>query len=141
LAIKETIRTANCNSLINGQRVPSVVRWYEDQHTCYADASAVLRTGQLFMLHYLNKSDMSVELIPVWLQEADSCLGLVFRCNHVTLTTKTCPKLTGPDPLASETAARNKIQFHNVLYQDITTIMTGSKTEVYHTAEMGGQNR
>lgn len=140
-ALRECIRTANCNSLIKGQRFSAVVDWYNEQYALYAAAANVLRAGHMFCLHHVDVRDGYVELIPVWLQEARSGLGLVFRCDHVTVQTTAVPTASGADPLTEPGSTRSKLEGFEVPYGNINSIMTGSKTEVYHTPEMGGANR
>jgi hypothetical protein len=140
-AFRECIRTANCNSLIKGQRLPSVVSWYNDQYGLYADAASILSTGEMFCLHHIDQQDGFVELIPIWLYESPSGLGFVMMCNHVTVNSINRPTIGGADPSTTATAARSRIEGMDVAYNSITSIMTGSKTEVYHTPEMGGTSR
>lgn len=139
-AIKDCIRTANCNSLIKGQRVESVVEWYEAQYTLYANAATVMRNGSMFCLHYVHPTDGYDELIPIWLQENSSGQGLLLRCYNVNYHTTAAPTVAGTDLSTPDTAARSRIEGLEILYHDITSIMTGCKTEVYHTPEMGGSN-
>lgn len=139
--LRECIRTANCNSLMKGQRVPDVVAWYNEQYTLYVNAASVLRAGEMFCLHHIDQRDGYVELIPLWLQETPSGLGFMMMCDHVTVHSTGPPTVGGADTTTPATAARTKIQGMDIPYNSITSIMTGSKIEVYHTPEMGGTNR
>lgn len=140
-ALKECIRIANCNSLIKGQRIPDVVSWYNEQYTLYLNAASVLRKGGMFCLHYVDARDGYVELIPIWLQENPGGTGFMMMCDHVTVQSTGPPMVGGADPSVTPTATRTRIQGLDIPYNTITSIMTGSKTEVYHTPEMGGTSR
>ena len=140
-ALKECIRVSNCNSLIKGQRIPAVVAWYEEQYSQYSDAVSVIRSGNMFCLHHIDSRDGFVELIPIWLMQSQSGLGFVMLCNNVTYNSTGPPKHRGADESAPQTAARSRIEGLEIPYHSITTIMTGSKIEVYHTPEMGGTAR
>jgi hypothetical protein len=137
-ALVEAIRVANINSLVQGFRVQTVVQWYNEQYDLFAAASAVIKAGAMFVLHHIDPKDGYVEVIPIWLQESKSGTGLWFRCSNVTVNTVSAPPLNAPaNPAVPVTTARERIEKLEVPYREISSIMTGTKEEVYRSPDMG----
>ena len=134
----EAIRVANINSLLRGYRIPTVVQWYNEQFELFNAASNVIKAGNMFMLHAIDPKDNYVELIPVWVQESISGQGFVLICSNVSATTTSAPSLRiNSNPSVENTSARKRIDQMEISYREISSIMTGTKQEVYRSPDMG----